>query len=192
MLNMKEIEKKILGIDKKHLLASIRRLKPMPKKLFEGLVRIKYFDFPDHRIHKKRDLLRLREFKEKGKSAYCEFVYKTFKCIKNGCKYYDEMEYKLTYANAFKKSAAFLKELGLIQTVYYEKRRTIFSWGKIKFELDEHPKIPAFLEVEGPSPAQINKAIKALKLEKHEQTADSISALLKRKYPQISLNNLIF
>lgn len=189
---MKEIEKKILGIDKEQLLANIKQLKPVPKKLFEGLVRIKYFDFSDHRIHKKRDLLRLRDFKEKRKKPYCEFVYKTFKCIKNGCKYYDEMEYKLTYANAFKKSDAFLKELGLIQTVYYEKRRTNFSWGKIKFEIDEHPRIPVFLEIEGPSPAQINKAIKALKLEKNEQTADSISALLKRKYPKIKLNNLTF
>ena len=38
----------------------------------------------------------------------------------------------------------------------------------------------------------IDKAIKALGLEKYEQTAENISELMKRKYPKVKLDGLKF
>ncbi len=189
---MKEIERKILGINKADVLARIKRLKPAPKRLFQGLVRVKYFDFSDHSIHRKHDLLRVREFTEKGAPPYTEFAYKTHRGVKKACKHFDEMEVRMAGPKAFEEISRFLLGLGLQQTVYYEKRRTLYKWGKIKFELDGHPGIPAFLEIEGPSPAAINKSIKLLELSDCEQSADSIGALIRRKYPKISLNGLKF
>src|SRR3989338_9894801 len=92
---MMEIERKILEIDVASVKRAILKLSPRPEKLFEGLVRINYFDFPDHRIHGKRDLLRVREFTEKGRKPFTELVYKTYKGVKAGCKYFDECEIKL-------------------------------------------------------------------------------------------------
>lgn len=189
---MKEIEQKILGIDKKKLIAAIQKLQPKPQLVFEGLVAIKYFDFPDSRIRKKHDLLRLREIRPKGGKPFSELVYKTYICVRDNCKYLDETEFRFDEPSSFATAIKFLQKLGLKQTMYYEKKRTLYRWGNISFEIDEHPKIPAFLEIEAPSPAAIDKAIKALHLEHFEQSSESISALMCRKYPNISLSNLRF
>lgn len=189
---MMEIERKILEIKSKEVVARILRLRPRSKKVFEGLVRVKYFDFCDGRICKKRDLLRVREISPRGKKPYTELVYKTFKCVKNMCKYFDELEFKFVGEKSFENLSTLFKEIGLKQTLYYEKRRTLYSWKNLNFEIDEHPKIPAFIEIEAPSPAVIDKAIKALGLEKYEQTAENISELMKRKYPKVKLDGLKF
>lgn len=189
---MMEIERKILGIKNKELTTRILRLRPRPKKIFEGLVRVKYFDFTDNRIKKKRDLLRLRKISPRDEKPYTELVYKTFKCVKNMCKYFDELEFKFVGRDDFENLSALFKKIGLEQTLYYEKRRTLYSWKNLNFEIDEHPKIPAFLEIEAPSPSAIDKAIKALGLGEYEQTAENISELMKRKYLKVKLNGLKF
>ena len=63
---------------------------------------------------------------------------------------------------------------------------------ELEFEIDEHPKIPPFMEIEAPSPKYIEKTIAALGLQDHEQTADSIGELLRRKYKKVKLNGLVF
>lgn len=185
-----EIERKILAINKEELVARLKKMKAL--KLFDALVRVKYFDFPDNSIRAKKDLLRIREFCEKGKKPYTELVYKIYKCVKSGCKYFEELETKIDGAKSFENLGGFLSALGLKQTMHYEKKRTLYKLGKVNFEIDEHPRIPAFLEIEAPNPKVINKYIKLLGLEKHEQTAESIAQLMERKYSKISLNGLTF
>ncbi len=189
---MKEIERKILGIDKRKLILRINTLKPRPRKIFEGKVAIRYFDFPDGRIRKKRDLLRLRVISPKGAKPFTELVYKTYLGVKKGCKYFNELEFSIPGAQDFEKLTRFFTQLGLKKVVEYEKKRTLFTQGKINFEIDEHPKIPAFLEIEAPSPRHIEKAIRQLGLENHEQTSETISELLRRKYKKLQLNDLRF
>lgn len=189
---MKEIERKILGIDKRKLISRINTLKQRPRKIFEGRVHIRYFDFPDGRIRKKRDLLRLRVIIPTGRKPFTELVYKKYIGVKKGCKYFNELEFPIPGSQDFEKLTQFFERLGLKKVVEYEKKRTLYSQGKIHFEIDEHPKIPAFLEIEAPSPAHIEKAIRQLGLENHEQTSETISELLRRKYPKISLNGLRF
>lgn len=186
---MMEIERKILEIDRKALIARLKKLKA--KKIFEGFIRVKYFDFSDARIHKKKDLLRVREISPRGKKLFTELVYKIYKGVKSGCKYYDECEIEIP-GRGFEELSGLLCDLGLKQTMYYEKKRTLFIFGKIKIELDEHPKIPPFVEIEASSPVEINRAIKILDLSGYEQSAESIGALMKRKYPRIKLDGLKF
>lgn len=187
---MREIERKILEIDKKTLIQRLIKFKA--KKEFEGLIRVKYFDFSDHRIRAKKDLLRLREIAPKNKKSFCELVYKAYRGVKRGCKYFDELEFVLYENGAFLKTSELLYKLGFKQTVYYEKIRTFFSYRNAKIEIDEHPKIPAFAEIEAKSPPVIEKLIKKLGLGKYEQSAESIGELLARKYPQVKLNGLKF
>lgn len=191
-INQKEIERKILGIDVRKLVAQIKKLRPAPKKLFEGKLRIKYYDFTDGRIHKKRDLLRIREFWPKSGKPYSELVYKLYKGVQKNCKVFDELEFVIPGTHDAEKLGLLFGRMGLKEMVYYEKKRTLYKWGDVKFEIDEHPKIPAFMEIEGKSPAAIEKAIKALGLEENEQSAETIEELLKRKYSGVSLNDLRF
>lgn len=195
---MMEIERKILEIDVAQVRRAILKLSPRPKKLFEGLLKINYFDFSDHRIYKKRDLARVREFVPARMSAradrtpYTELVYKTYKGVKAGCKYFDECEMRFEGAGRAAELGNFLEKLGVQKVLYYEKKRTLFAWGKIKFEIDEHPKIPPFMEIEASSPKEIERAIVALGLQNHEQTSDTIEELLRRKYKKVKLNGLVF
>ena len=189
---MLEIERKILEIDPRAFKAQLKKIKPRPKKIFEGFVRVKYFDFPDRRILRARNLLRLREISPKGKKPFTEFVYKVFRGVRQKSKYFEEHEITAREPGSFENLSALLKKLGFIQTVYYEKKRTLYKWGKVKFELDEHPKIPPFLEIEAESPGAIDRAIRLLNLQNHEQSALSIAELMKKKYPKTALNGLRF
>jgi len=133
--------------------------------------------------------------KPKGGKAFTEVVYKINLGVKDGNKQHEELEFELK-GDVSKKMTNNLAELGLKPTLYYEKKRKTFAWksGKVgvKFELDTHPSIPFFMEIEAQSGAEINKTIKALGLQKFEQTADSISGLLKRKYPDVKLDGMVF
>lgn len=189
---MLEIERKILGIDKRALVARIKKLKPTPRKIFEGLVQIRYFDFPDGRIRKKRDLLRLRVIRPRSGKPFTELVYKKYKGVKKGCKYFEELEFPIPGTQDFEKLSRLFLCMGLVLVVSYEKKRTLYAQGNVKFEIDEHPKIPVFLEIEAPSPRHIDRAIGQLGLQNHEQTSETISELLRRKYPKLSLKDLRF
>lgn len=196
---MIEIERKILGITVPLLCASIEAL-PFPvKKTFQGLVRVYYYDFPDGSIRARKDLLRVREFIPEKEDAYIEIVYKTYSEIKDGSKIFDECEIGLfqegthfTGKNVSTTWCTLLEKLGLSRVVYYEKRRTHYDCGNFKCEIDEHPKIPPFLEIEAQSSHEIDKAIRLLGLEKFEQTPETIGELLERKYKPLTLNDLLF
>jgi len=187
---MREVELKILGIDKNKIVKKLHALGA--EKLFDGRLGIAYFDFPDGRIRKKGDLLRVREFMAKGKTPKTEFVYKCRKGVKGGCKIFDETEIELEGGDVFKCLCAMLKKMGLKMPIYYEKKRTLFSYKKWKFEIDEHPKIPVFMEIEGGNPNEVKDAVKLLGLEDYESTCETISELLARQYPKLKLNGLVF
>jgi len=187
---MLEIERKILGINKRALTLKLDKLGAIKK--FSGLVRVKYFDHQDGRIKEKRDLLRVREFVERGKPAYTEIVYKSFKGVKEGNKVLEETELKLLGKESFETLCLLLSKIGFKQTAYYEKKREIYALKNWKFEFDKYPQIPEFLEIEAQSGKDIEAAIKLLELEKHEQTADAISRFIKKRYPKLSLDGLVF
>ncbi len=200
---MKEVERKILGIDKTQLIATIESLSKTHnitvKKTFEGLVRINYFDFEDGRIRAKKDLLRVREFVPDVGDASVEIVYKTYGGVHDGCKVFDECEIglpqniaKMTGKDVCETWKLFLEKLGLKRVVYYEKRRTHYDCGSFKCEIDEHPKIPVFVEIEAQSAEEIDRAVELLKLGGLEQTPNTISEILARSYPHLSLNDLTF
>lgn len=188
---MKEIELKILELPKEIFLKKMSEIGA--EKIHSVFVRVKYFDFPDGSIHKKHDLLRVREFEyiPDGKRK-TEVVYKIFDCVKDKCKVYDEIEFELSGESGFATGCDFLKQLGFVETLHYEKKRTLFAVGKTKFEYDEHPRIPPFLEIEAPNSKEIYVMVKKLGFENYEQSSDSIGKLLERKYPDVKLNGLTF
>ncbi len=215
---MLEIERKILGINVRDLCKKIENLgasgKLKVKKTFEGLVRINYFDFDNGRIRAKKDLLRVREFVPMPQAlpplkntivdahqtlTYTELVYKTYGGIKDGSKVFDECEIgipqslaKMTGDTTAETLKLFLEKLGLKRVVYYEKKRTHYDCGSFKCEIDEHPKVEPFVEIEAQSAVEIDHAIEVLELKGFEQTPETISELLERKYKPLTLSDLIF
>lgn len=189
---MKEIELKVLELQRRVFLKKMREIGA--KKIHSVLMRVRYFDFPDRRIQQAKDLLRARELTEFDgrKTVRTEVVYKTYRGLKDGCKYFEEDEFEILGAESFKAAADFLKKLGFVPSLYYEKKRTLFAYGKVKFEYDEHPKIPPFLEIEAKSGRDIHAIIKKLGFDEYECTPETIEQVLRRKYPKIKLNELKF
>lgn len=196
---MREIEMKILEIPRQRAFAALRRIGA--KRKYRVFMRVQYLDFPDRRIMRKKDLLRLRECRFDNGKHGTEVVYKVYRGIRRGCKIFDEFEWWLEGKHAFSYLSDFFRQLGLIQTLYYEKRRTLFEVryrGRkrdmvlARLEFDEHPKIPPLLEIEASSEVIVHEILMKLGLQNYEFSPETIEEVMRRKYPKISLNGLRF
>ncbi len=180
---MKEIEVKILGIDPEDIRKKLADLGA--EKTFDGLLRVRYFDTPDHEIRKRGELLRVREYE--GKKV--EVTHKSNKRIENGLKIFDEQNVK---AEDFEETTKMFEELGFVVTTYFEKKRAVFKLDNAEIVIDEYPKIPPFMEIEAENQDKIEEMIEKLGLKDNERSSHTINGLLKEKYSDIELNNLKF
>ncbi len=148
---MREIEVKILEIDKKSLVRRLKRLGA--KKTFDGDIKASFFDFGDSRLKKTGRLLRLREGSGGTvlafKSPAGRSLVKTMK----------EHETSLSDPHAFRE---ILSGLGLKEAGRTKKRRLSYKLGKVHFELDTYPGIPTDLEIEAPSEREVRKYVALL------------------------------
>ncbi len=76
--------------------------------------------------------------------------------------------------NDFEKARAFLQAVGLTEYRQQEKRRHSFRLGEVSIDIDEWPKIPAYVELEGENEPALKEAAKQLSLE--WSTANSSNA----------------
>jgi len=180
---MKEIEVKILSVNPQ--LVEEKLLSMGVKKSFGELLKVRYFDKNNGEFRKKGDLLRVRQIGNKK----TEICYKTNKHTEAGFKVCDE--YNVT-ATDFNESIKFIEQLGFQITCTYEKKRTAFKFNGLEIVIDEYPKIPPFIEIEGPDKMAIEKLILDLGLDKNERSTRSIGGLLSEKYPEIKLDGLTF
>ena len=73
-------------------------------------------------------------------------------------------------------------ELGLDVYAHQEKKRKSFIYKDWVFEIDDYPKMPAFLEIEGDSKEHINEAMKLLSIENNRTWTDGEKSLIKKIY----------
>ncbi|MDQ3075634.1 MAG: CYTH domain-containing protein [bacterium] len=82
----------------------------------------------------------------------------------------------------FEKSKLLLEAIGLIHYAHQEKDRISFTYKNWQFDLDQYPKMPAYLEIEGQSEEHVNEAIKLLNLEKHTALSQGETKLIRENY----------
>ncbi len=157
MRKMHEIEVKILDINP----AEIRRKlkKAGAKKVFEGKIDARFYDFPDSRVRKAGNHVRLRKFGKKKTEL-------TFKHIKSRKKYKHNEEIDIVVPD-FEAAHRFLTLLGLTNVKGYRKKRERYKLKNFQYEIDKYPKIPHFVEIEAKSdnPKKAKKLLqKAVKL----------------------------
>lgn len=164
---MKEIELKILNIDKAKITQKL--LSIGAKRVSSVLLIDKKFDFSDKKLTKKHEHLRLRRIGEKF-----ELNFK----IKGKDKNFlinEELETKIEDYETMEK---IIKKLGLKIITHREKKRTSFVLGNLKFEIDENPNIPAYLEIEG-TKLSVKKGIELLGFRMEDTTNMTTSDVLK-------------
>jgi adenylate cyclase class 2 len=70
--------------------------------------------------------------------------------------------------DSFEEAAALLRLTGLTPRSYQENRRTSYTLGAVRLEVDEWPRIPPYLEIEADDETQVWTAAAALGID-HDQ-----------------------
>lgn len=176
-----EIEIKVLGIEKKSFEAKLKRLGA--KKIFAGMIICRHFDYPNHSLRSHGKLIRVRTC---GPDV-TEFAYKGPKKIINNCKIREEIQ--TTVADG-EQIAKILKNIGMKETFYCEKKRTSYSLKNIHIDIDEYPQKIVYAEIEAPDQKTIKNLLK--KLGNYEISCETAEELFIRAWPRIKLNGLHF
>ncbi len=168
IFKMKEIELKILNINKNNIIKKL--LKLGAKKFPQNLVIERHFDFEDQRIKNNKQLFRLRKLGNK-----VELAFKDKKIKEGNFRVHEEIE---TTIQNFDNMEEIIKRLGLKCIKHREKKRTHFILNKVKIEIDKFPNIPTYIEIEG-SKKEIEKTIKLLGFRLDQTTTMTATEVLK-------------
>lgn len=179
---IKELELKFLEIDKEAIVGKL--ISKGATLTVDSILKTVYFDTEDSQIFKKNELLRVRTFGDK-----VELCRKVNMRIEDDCKVYDEVE---VFVSDFDETVRFLESLGYKKVIEYEKKRTEYKLPDgSKFEIDEIPTVPVFLEIEAVSFERIKALIDEYDLGKYERSSLTGEELLALKYGKV-LNGLKF
>jgi adenylate cyclase class 2 len=140
---MKEVEVKIIEIDRERVEAKLKSLGA--SKTFEGDEETTFFDFPGNPIASAKNLLRLRRIGDKTVLTFKRFV------ENSEAKVRDEYEVSVS---GFEAMHSILESLGLSATQRMEKHRISYTLKSgVRVDLDkyggEFSHIPDLMEIEG-------------------------------------------
>jgi adenylate cyclase class 2 len=174
---MKEVEVKILEVDKSEVEGKLRHLGA--QKVFDGEVEAVFFDFADRRIAKAKNVVRLRREND--------VIVLTAKVLLGEKNMKVAKEYEVTVSD-LESMKWILEFLGLFPTEEMKKRRTSYRLDDVKFELDSYEEpysyIPTFLEIEAKDEAVIYDQAKLLGFTTSDclpwSTADLVNYYAKR------------
>lgn len=172
---MLEKEIKILEIDKQAVIDTLVSLGA--KKTFEGIVHDVYYDFPDDDTHKMEANNRMFRLRQKGQE-HIYTIKRTRKKLKKkeGVMWKDEHETPITNIESF---AKVLEKYGMKKTREKKKHRVSYGLEDMEFDVDSYEAIPTFLEIEGPDGDTIQKWVRQIGLQNHEQMIGGSRKLFK-------------
>ena len=152
-----EIEVKFLNVDPKALEKRLKKIGA--KKVFDRLYRRRVFDFPDLRLNQQGAWLRIRDEGDQIVLAFKRRLGIKDHSGRTNDRSMEEIEVRV---GDFEKTREILLRLGLIEKFYQENRKVRYQFGKIEFDIDFHPRLKPYLEIEAPSWKEIDRAIKLL------------------------------
>jgi adenylate cyclase class 2 len=147
---MKELEVKILEVNRESVVEDLISLGA--EKIFDGDILTLFFDFKDGAIVKARDVLRLRQEKDRT-----ELTYKKVR-VTESAKVAEEYSVEVSSLDAMKE---ILENLGLSVTGSMQKHRISYTIDHVRFDFDHYKEsynyIPEFLEIEAENTQVIHK-----------------------------------
>lgn len=151
----KEVETKVLDIDVNDIVGKLVEIGS--RKTKETLLKVRWFWSNGTKEGEEPWFLRIRT----DSDGVSEVTWKARSDILGTARKHKEINFGISDAGSM---ADLFKELGLEEYAYQEKKRTSFEYKKWKFDIDEYPGIPAFLEIEGESEEHVKEAVKLLGL----------------------------
>jgi len=179
----KEIEIKVLGIEKESLEKAV--IDVGGKRLPDGLMIVRHFDYPDKRLRADGKLIRVRSIGE----TIVEFAYKGPKEESGRCKVRSEVQ---TLVDDAEVACAILKEVGLVETLYCEKKRTSYDVDGVHIDIDEYPGGICYAEIEGASEDEVYGMVEKLGLGDYEISCETAFRLFALRWPEVDICNLKF
>jgi len=168
-----EIETKVLDIDAKGIKEKLVALGA--KKKQETRLVVDWFRIKGVKEGEDPWFLRIRSNSE-GKH---EVTWKAKSDILGVTRKHKEINFQIEEPEEL---ADLFQELGLEKYAHQEKDRISFVFKDWSFDLDQYPRMPAYLEIEGASEESVKEAIKLLGLEKNPTWAKGERILIQEKY----------
>jgi adenylate cyclase class 2 len=164
-----EIETRFLDINKDELVKKLvdRGALDKGEEKLEEII----FHAADGSWVGKRKFVRLRKTKGKVKLTYKENVEQTVDSAQ-------EIELEVS---DLEKCSEFFNKIGLFAMRRLEKYRHTFELGDVTVDIDTWPKVPAYMEIEGPSVESLKKACETLGMD-WEKRFDGDAREVFRRY----------
>lgn len=168
-----EIETKVLGIDVANIFKEMAQLGA--EKISETRLAVSWYRIKSVKEGEDSWFLRIRSNSE----GVHEVTWKAKSDILGTTRKHKEINFKIAEPE---KLADLFLELGLEKYAYQEKDRTTFIYHDWQFDLDQYPKMPAFLEIEGKSESHVKEAMKLLGISKNKTWAKGERLLIQEIY----------
>ncbi len=166
----KEIEVRFLEIDKKVLVERLLELgaKDLGEPMLEEII---FYD-PEGKWKDQEKRVRIRKSGHKIKLSYKETKEQTID---------GTIEIELEVDN-MKKAEMFLEKVGLVAFRHQQKKRHTFELDGVVVDIDTWPRIPTYVELEGPSEQIIKEVAKKLGLDWADAVFELPSHIIEDKY----------
>jgi adenylate cyclase class 2 len=168
-----EIETKVLDIDASNIKNALNSLGA--KKIQETRLVVDWFRIKGVKEGEDPWFLRIRSNSE-GKY---EVTWKAKSDIIGKVRKHKEINFNIQEPE---KLGDLFEELGLEKYAHQEKDRTSFSYKDWQFDIDQYPKMPAYLEIEGISEEHVKEAIDLLGLGDNPTWAKGERILIQDTY----------
>lgn len=166
-----EIEATFLEVDHDALRARLEELGATCAEPQHDMRRTVY-DFPDLRLDKKAAWVRVRQEAEKITMTFKHRQSETSEGMK-------EVELVI---NDYADACAFLEAIGLTVKGVQETKREVWRLGNCEIMLDEWPWIPAYVEIEGPSEADVKSVSEQLGFDYGTALFDSADGVYQKYF----------
>lgn len=168
-----EIETKVLNINEKVIKEKLISLGA--EKIGENRLVVDWYRTKGVKNGEDEWFLRIRSYSD-GKH---EVTWKPISDILGTARKHKEINFLIQEPE---KLADLFEEIGLEKYAHQEKDRISFSFKDWKFDLDQYPNMPAFLEIEGNSEEHVKEAMKLLSIENNRTWADGEKTLIENIY----------
>ena len=166
----KEIEVRFLEINKESLVKKLLEVgaKDFGEVMLEEII---FYD-PEGKWKDQEKRVRLRKSSDKIKISYKEIKEKTI----DGT---IEIEFEVSDMSEAEK---FLEKVGLSAFRHQQKKRHTFELSDVVIDIDTWPRIPTYVELEGPSESAIKEVAEKLGLEWTDVSFELPSHIIEGKY----------
>lgn len=169
-MNTQEIECRFLEIDKDAIVKKLLDLgaKDLGEKMLEEII----FYHPQDTWREQGKFIRLRMNGDSVKLSYKEHREHTV----DGA-YEIEMGIE-----DMKKAELFFEKIGFPASRHQQKKRLTFELGEVTFDIDTWPRIPTYIEIEGPSERALQEAAELLGFDWKDAVFQNAGYLITNTY----------